>query len=32
MQIFIDNLQKLAFRVRFSGNASWGNWAIVSGS
>ena len=32
MQIFVDNTSKLAFRVKFSGNANWGKWTVVTGS
>lgn len=30
MQIFIDNTGKMAFRVRFSGNATWPAWNILN--
>ena len=29
MQIFFDNTGKIAFRVRFSGNATWPAWHIL---
>lgn len=29
MQLFIDNTGKIAFRVRFSGNATWPSWNIL---
>ena len=29
LQIFIDNAGKIAFRVRFSGNATWPAWNIL---
>ena len=32
IQIFVDNAGNIAFRVRFSGNADWPNWAIVGAS
>lgn len=32
LQIFIDNMGKIAFRVRFSGNATWPSWAIIGAS
>lgn len=32
LQIFIDNAGKIAFRVRFSGNATWPSWAIIGAS
>lgn len=32
LQIFIDNAGKIAFRVRFSGNATWPSWSIIGAS
>ena len=29
LQIFIDNMGRMAFRVRFSGNANWSSWAVL---
>ena len=29
LQIFIDNTGKVAFRVRFSGNANWPSWNVL---
>ncbi len=29
LQIFIDNTGKMAFRMRFSGNATWPSWNIL---
>lgn len=29
IQIFIDNSGHIAFRLRFSGNASWGAWTVI---
>ena len=29
LQIFIDNKDGMAFRVRFSGNANWPAWTIL---
>lgn len=30
LQIFIDNTGKIAFRVRFSGNATWPSWNVLN--
>ena len=29
IQIFIDTSGHIAFRLRFSGNASWGAWTVI---